>query len=235
MIPKEWLQLHHSCCLCAEKSPRRLCAPCEQDFLETPQYCCTCCGLPLEQQALLCGECLTQLPAFDHTFSPFLYQKPLSDLILQFKESSDVVIGEALAELLSREIQQRYQQQALTFPDYLVTPPMHWRKRWQRAFDHAGILCQRIHKEIKIPIYKHIKKLNNQQADQKALSRKERILAMQNIFEATKPLSGQHVAIVDDVMTTGATANAMALALKQAGAGYVTVWALARTPKPSKP
>lgn len=232
MMLKEWLKLNHSCCLCLETTPKRLCTECEQDFLVTPLNPCYCCGLPQTLPDVLCGECLTLPPAYDQTYSPFLYCKPLSDLILQFKAQNDCVAGEALAQLFSEKIQnlRHTSQPPLQLPDLLTAVPSHWTKRWQRGFNPAEVFCRHISKDLNIPMYTAIRRQKSQVHDQKKLSRKERNRAMRNAFIAKKPLVGKHIAIVDDVMTTGATVNAVAYALKNAGASYVTVWALARTP-----
>ena len=73
--------------------------------------------------------------------------------------------------------------------------------------------------------------MNSCRDAQKTLNRKQRLQNLKHCFAVKKPLNGEHIAIVDDVVTTGATANAIAETLKQAGAGKVGIWAIARTPR----
>ncbi len=167
MIPKEWYKHHYLCCLCHESSAQQLCLACEEDFLLEPLHRCHCCGLPLEDDADFCGQCLKPPPYCDQTFSPFIYTNPLSELILQFKEKGNTIAGEAITQIFSKKIIKWYQQRRLEFPELLVPTPLHWRKYWKRGFNHADVLCQRISKDLQIRTFQHSKRQHNQQHDQK--------------------------------------------------------------------
>jgi ComF family protein len=224
------LRPKHRCGLCQAISTQRLCTPCQQQFLFTPHYHCTCCALPLQHSALFCGECLKQRPHFDSTFSPYTYQAPLSNLLARFKYTGDLFIGKALAEVFAEKIRHHYQQQHIPLPDMITPVPLHWKKQWQRGFNQAYFFSHHIHQHLDIPILKKVKRIKAAPA-QKNLDRKKRLRNLQHSFAVTSPLNGEHIAIIDDVMTTGATANALALTLKKRGAGKVSIWVLARTPK----
>jgi ComF family protein len=156
----------------------------------------------------------------------------LSDLIIQFKQKRDFVAGKALSELFAKAIRHHYRQQHLPLPDLIAPVPQHWKSQWQRSFNHAIIFSHEISQQLSIPIFKALKRVRAT-PPQKALDKKARLANLQQSFHITDSLNGEHIAIVDDVMTTGATANTLAQALKAAGAGKVTIWVLARTPKPN--
>jgi ComF family protein len=118
----------------------------------------------------------------------------------------------------------------MPLPDLIVTVPQHWKKQWLRGFNPAAFFTDDISKQLSIPIFTNVKR-TKAVADQKSLSRQARIKNLQNSFAITSRLDNKNMAIIDDVMTTGSTANALAAALKAAGAKQVAIWALARTPK----
>lgn len=224
------LRAKHHCLLCQTLTTQRICKPCQEQFLHSPTYRCTCCGIPLKHSALFCGGCLQNMPDFDRTFSPYIYQTPLSDLIIRFKQKHDFFAGKALSLLFSKQVKNYYVQQHLPLPDLITPVPQHWKKQWARSFNQAAFFSTDLSKQLSIPIFNDVKRIKTP-PEQKNLDRKTRIKNLQNNFMVTSPLNGEDIAIIDDVMTTGATANALANALKEAGAGKVSVWVLARTPK----
>lgn len=220
----------HRCALCDSKSPQRICEPCQQQFLYTPQYQCSVCALPLAHSALLCGGCLQKMPDYDRVYSPYLYQAPLSHLIMRFKQQGDFFAGQALADLWCDAIKQHMIQQHIPLPDMVTAIPLHWRKQGRRGFNQSAFFASIIHKRLNIPLFTHVKRTESA-PEQKHLDRKQRLKNLKHSFTVTSPLNNMHVAIIDDVMTTGATVDAMTTALKKAGAGKVSVWVLARVPK----
>ncbi len=184
----------------------------------------------MHHHALFCGECLKDTPDFDRTFSPYLYQPPLSNMLISFKQSHDFYAGKTLADIFVKDIKQHYMQYHLPYPDFIVAMPQHWYKQWKRGFNHAIFFAEAASKHLSIPLFKKVIRRKNT-PDQKGLSRKQRLLNLNQAFDISTILNGEHIAIVDDVMTTRASANALARELKKAGAGQVSVWVLARTPK----
>ncbi len=121
-------------------------------------------------------------------------------------------------------------QQHLPTPDLITPVPSHWKKQWRRGLHPSYFIAKEIGHALSIPVYKAVKQ-KHYSPDQKQLNKNQRLKNLAHGFVAERSLNGEHVAIVDDVMTTGATANAMAKALKAAGASRVSVWVLARTDK----
>lgn len=251
MIPKEWIRLYrqlrhklqactstlskhfnlpHTCVLCDSYGPDRLCQACIEQFLQTPRFSCSVCALPLHHSALLCGECIQHIPPFDDTYSPFIYQKPVSDLILQFKDQGDYYAGKALADIFCRQAKQHLMQQHKPLPDLITAVPLHWKKQQQRSFNQSAFFARHLSEQLGVPLLTQVKRILAS-PDQKQLTRTQRLQNIHNSFTVSTRLQHQHIAIVDDVMTTGATASALTMALKKAGAGKVSVWVLARVPK----
>ncbi|MGS2717231.1 ComF family protein [Eionea flava] len=251
MIPKEWVRLYrqlrntlqahtstfkkhlhlpHTCALCDSYSPNRLCPACIEQFLQTPRFSCRACALPLPHSALLCGECLQHIPPFEETYSPFIYQKPLSDLIFQFKDQGDYYAGKALADIFCQQVQQHLMQHHKPLPDLITAVPLHWKKQQQRGINQSAFFAHYLSKQLNIPLFTQVKR-TQASPDQKQLTRQQRLQNIQNSFAVSSTLQRQHIILVDDVMTTGATVSALTTALKKAGAGKVSVWVLARVPK----
>ena len=221
-------QKHH-CIMCGEPSETRICEACEAYWPLQTQYCQSC-ALPLTHHALYCGDCLKQTPDFDKAYAPYIYAAPLSQLILKFKNHHDMATGLALCSYWQYRLKQYYRNQHLSLPDYLAPVPTHWRRQWQRGFSHTQFLAEQLHQYLSIPIFNETT-IPLYTHSQKSLTRQQRLKLLSSAFVVNATLIGKTVAIIDDVMTTGATANAFAKALKKAGASDVIVWVLARTPK----
>lgn len=118
-----------------------------------------------------------------------------------------------------------------SMPQFLIPIPSHWRRRWHRGFDQTWLLANNLTRLCGIPTLRGLRRTRFASA-QHQLSRRERAANMHDAFTARCQLSGGHIALVDDVVTTGATATAATQVLLAAGADSVEVWCLARTPAP---
>lgn len=219
------------CLLCglASANYRLLCPECDAALprLNQQPHLCSCCALPLNNNAPLCGKCLRKPPAFSQSSIAFRYDHPLDSLIQQFKYRRQLSSGKLLASLLAATCQQSVR------PDFLVPVPMHWRKRWQRGFNQSELLAHWVGKALGIPVLPACKQIRHHHS-QKGLGRRERLKNQREAFApnaaVTHRLANMHVALVDDVVTTTATARALSELLLKAGARRVDIWALARTP-----
>jgi ComF family protein len=176
-----------------------------------------------------CGLCRLGLQGFDAVYSYGSYEGTLRELVHLFKYSGvrplARTFGKLLAQALPRET---------TF-DVIIPMPIHWLKKWQRGFNQSELLAREIGKKWNVPVQNVIrrKKATRPQA---GLTNAKRRANMQGAFQIAggkatrgKPLAGMRVLLVDDVVTTGATASACARVLKRAGAAHVALLALART------
>lgn len=219
--------LPQTCLLCGQVKGQKLCHECEHSLprLDNHPWRCNQCSLPLASEA---SHCLRQPPAFSCCVIPYEYSHPVDFLIHQFKYRQQLASGQALATLLATHCQTAAQ------PDLLVPVPMHWRKRWQRGFNQTERLAAPLARALKLPLA-HALRRHIHSHSQKGLGRSERQRNLSHAF-ALNPryaalIQNAHVALVDDVVTTTATARCLSKLLMDAGAARVDIWALARTPE----
>jgi ComF family protein len=191
------------------------------------EYFCTSCNTPFQNAfpldaAGVCALCRSGLRGFDRAASFGFYEGSLRSLIHLYKYSGMRPLASNLARLLDRAlpVDERY--------DAVVCVPLHWRRQWQRGFNQAELLARDIAQRRRIPFLNALKR-HKATASQSGLTSAGR----RNIAGAFQPraganLTGKRILLIDDVMTTGATASACALALKKAGARSVSLLTIAR-------
>jgi ComF family protein len=171
-----------------------------------------------------CGLCRLGLRGFDAVYSYGSYEGALRELIHLFKYGGvrplAGTFGKFLAQALPRE----------TSFDVIVPMPLHWFKQWQRGFNQSDVLAREIGKKWSVPVRNVIrrKKATRPQAGLTNAKRRANVSGAFRIPRG-RSLAGMRVLLVDDVVTTGATASACARVLKRAGAAHVALLALART------
>ena len=171
-----------------------------------------------------CGSCLTQVPAYQRSMCAFEYNPAFASLLSRFKEGGDLMIGKQLSQQLAHTLGKP------KHIDLLIPIPLHWRRRWQRGFNQSEEICAQLSKDLGIP-YRLLLRAKKAHTDQKTLNKKARERNLLNTFTLESDVKGLRIALIDDVITTGATSNTAARLLQQAGAEQVEVWALAKTPK----
>ena len=215
--------LGQDCALCGAPSDAQLvCAACDAALPRLGPSCARC-AVPLPASGV-CGACLQRPNAFDTACAPFEYRFPVDRLVRRFKFDGDLAIGAWLAHRLADRVA------GGAMPDLLVAPPLSTaglrRRGFNQAIEIAKVLSSRLGPRL-VPAA--IAKVRETGA-QHALDARARRANLRGAFACRLRLAGEAVAIVDDVVTTGATADAMACVLRQAGAGSLVVWAVARTP-----
>ncbi|MEZ5501742.1 MAG: ComF family protein [Halioglobus sp.] len=237
-LPLELLEglFPNHCALCGLRSHRRvpLCHDCEREMPLNSSHCKRCAiPLPVGTGKLterLCGHCLEKPPPFERVIAPWLYGEYLAYLIQQWKYHGERRLTTLLAAL--------WQQQAAldSAIDVLVPVPLHWRRRWQRGFNQSELLSRQLLANCtqlkNCKLGQRMVKRVRPTAAQSTMGARRRIVNLEDAFTVRQPCDNLRVAIVDDVFTTGATAVALARALSAAGAVYIEVWCLARTPAP---
>ncbi len=219
------------CALCGLPSGRdiELCLHCEGE-LPWLAHCCRQCAVPLAaDHDAICGRCLSRAPAFDNCIAACAYTDPISAWVLRGKYQGDFASLRVLAYLLRRALSSRGEG----LPDLVIPMPLHWRRRWRRGFNQAWEISREITRHPQfagLTIDSRLARRTRATVIQRDLGLAERQRNLRGAFRITRPLEGQRIAIVDDVLTTGASAHALALALKARGAGHVSVWCCARTP-----
>jgi len=223
------------CALCGEASNSMLCRACDKQLPRT-STCCDVCALPLEasrkienDEPRICGECLKHKPDFDKLIAPFVYRDEVAWLINRFKHRNHINYGDYLSKHLQTEL--RHHLMNNEKPDLITAVPMHWTRLLYRGFNQAELLARKLARGLDLP-YKSILQKNKRTAKQQSLQRKARLKNLRHVFQLKGNIEGKFISIVDDVVTTGATAQTLASLLVDAGARRVEIWALARTPKP---
>jgi ComF family protein len=237
-IRRQLLDLVAPCyCMVCDLPSRRpiaLCWACE-DEIPSNAAACARCAVPLAAPAPMCGQCLIKPPPFASTIAPRLYGPPLSTAIKALKFRGELSLVTALAHLLATGLATALANTPA--PDYLVPMPLHWWRHWRRGFNQAEVLAQALCQHPLLLPYELA--LANRACRRKTATRPQarldaaaRAKNLKQAMHCPRPLQGLHLAIVDDVMTTGASAAAVATALRSAGASRVDVWCCARTPDP---
>lgn len=222
------------CTLCGLRScrPLPLCRACEHE-LQANTAACYRCAIPLpalSAPGTLCGTCLQAPPPVERVIAPWLYCERLSYLIRRWKFHGERRLTPLLASLWLQQVQQ---PPAL---DLLVPVPLHWRRLAQRGFNQSELLSRQLRSLAPALAgagldHRGVRR-SRHTAAQSGMGAAARAANLRGAFTARKRYDNLRVAIIDDVFTTGATAAAVALALREAGASHIEVWSLARTPAP---
>lgn len=207
-----------------------LCSPCRAD-LPVNQYHCRCCALPMAFSGAdsICGECLDAPPAFRCAVIPWRYQYPVNTMIGRYKYSQQRKFARPLIAGLADNLANVYEGSDANRPQLLIPAPMRPARRRKRGFNQASDIAEHLGRALDIPVSTRVVRRVRPAQAQRGLNRKARLANLRDIFKVCRNVP-ERVAIVDDVVTTGATARMLAQALQNAGARDIQVWALARTP-----
>jgi ComF family protein len=183
----------------------------------------------------LCGQCLGQASAFGHCVTAADYVAPWDRLITAFKFHQQVELAGALSQAIERAVLALAPHaEAAGRPALLLPVPLSRERLRERGYNQAWELARRLGRRLGIRATPHVLHRSRDTADQIGMTRQQREHNLRDAFwvepAGRAMLQGRHVALVDDVLTTGATAHAAALSLTRAGAASVDVWVIARTP-----
>jgi ComF family protein len=225
------------CALCGIGCPQVLCSPCRAQYLGQGRgqlrHRCRQCANPLADiaVALLCGRCLRQRPAYDATVTAFDYAAPVDQLLLQLKFGARLALAPLLAELLHVAIKQ---QQGWQAPQLLCPVPLGPARLAERGYNQALEIARPLARLLDVPLQPRLALRVRETRAQSGVAPQERQANLAHAFaiapEWAALLQGCHVGIVDDVMSSGHTVNALAAACKRAGAARVSILVVARTP-----
>ena len=213
------------CALCGAPSGRLVCTGCLAS-LSRPRAACARCAIALAEAAL-CGRCRARPPAFDETRAAFDYRFPIDRLMQRFKYAGDLALGRWFAEELAATLRDADR------PHVIACPPSTTERLRERGFNPALEIAKVVARRLDVRCAIGGLARARDTAPQPGLGRGARQRNIEGALRCAMACEGLHVALVDDVMTTGATANAAARVLKRAGAARVSVWAVARTPEPN--
>ncbi|MCY3817645.1 MAG: ComF family protein [Gammaproteobacteria bacterium] len=217
------------CALCAGRARdgRELCDECDAGLPRAEQACPRC-GIRMARTdvAGTCGRCAVRPPGFHRMVAPLAYDYPVDRLLLGLKFGRRMHLARALGQAIAEGVRLQVERGVLEMPEALAPVPLHPRRLAKRGFNQAEEIARLIAREIGVPMLPDICRRVRHTRMQSRLSDEERRLNVAGAFTcAQSPL---RPAIVDDVVTTGATVDAMAASLIAAGAERVQVWAAAR-------
>jgi len=215
-----------ACVLCGDpaKAHADLCAPCHAALPRLGAACPCCANRLAGTEAALCGACQQLEPAFHATRAVFRYEHPVDSLLHGLKYHGRLDLARVLGILVATELASRGE----IATDVLVPVPLDRSRLRERGYNQSLELARPIARRLGLPLDPFGVARNRPTRPQTELSCAERRKNVRGAFSVTNDFSGKNVAIVDDVMTSGATADALAAALKQAGARQVEVWVVAR-------
>lgn len=221
------------CLLCASHDGGEfgLCDACLNSLPWHTALQCPQCGLVTQSAGVTCGSCLSSPPAFDATQALFSYDFPVDRLLQHYKYKNSLHLAQTFASLLLKHRLSCHAR--LHNIDLIIPMPMHRARLKERGFNQALEVARNLSKNLQIKLDYSSCLRSKLTPPQASLPLKERIKNVHGVFHCQQNLQGLNIAIVDDVMTTGASLNELAKTLKQAGAVHVECWAIARTlPKP---
>jgi ComF family protein len=209
------------CVLCGARSASdRLCEPCAATLPRLPPERCARCALPLPSGAT-CGACLASAPRYDRVVAAHPYAFPVDALVHSYKYAGDLtlapLLGRALAAHLTADV------------DAIVPMPLSASRLKARGFNQAQELARHLGDALRVKVLTEACRKVAETPPQAALPFSERARNVRGAFVCDADLRQMRIAVVDDVMTTGATVNELARNLKRAGATHVSVWVVART------
>lgn len=218
--------LPQACVLCRSPCGNALvCTPCTRAMPRIAEACPRC--ALASSGSLVCGACLAKPPPFDAAFAAWRYAFPADRLLQSFKYAGVLALAEPLASALADAVARRDAPR----PDMLVAMPLSARRQRERGFNHAHEIARRLSARLRIPLAQVLSRTRDA-PPQAGLTLRERARNVRDAFAASASVAGRTVAIVDDVMTTGATLGAAARAARKAGAVRIDAWVVARTPPP---
>jgi ComF family protein len=213
--------LAQDCLLCGAGSAGAiLCAACADDLPRLPAALCPRCALPTPLGEV-CGRCLSKPPSFDATIAAFRYGFPLDKLVQSFKYAHRLALGNYFGEQIAGLAQELE-------VDFLLPLPLHPLRLRERGFNQAQELARSISRLRGWPIDARMCSRTRHTPAQAALPWRERAKNVRGAFYCAADLAGKRIALVDDVMTTGASLDECARTLKLHGAASVTLLVVAR-------
>ncbi|MDE2202968.1 MAG: ComF family protein [Burkholderiaceae bacterium] len=220
-----------ACALCGAVQQELVCAGCTEDLAPLlHRRRCVQCATPLEARlrARHCPTCLAGAPDYDTTVVIADYTWPLDHLITGLKFRAELPLASWLAARLSDVLVAAPGR----MPDLLLPVPLSAARLRSRGYNQAWEITRRLSKRLGIPAHADGLRRVRDNPAQVTLDRAERLANLRGAFEVTDParVAGQHIGVIDDVMTTGSTLGEIATQLKRAGAACVTNVVALRTP-----
>jgi ComF family protein len=197
-------------------------------WLLPPASCLLCREIVMPNQHMVCDDCRGELPWGDvkspTSLSLFHYQPPIDHWISQLKFQDKLIYARFFSQCFITQLQ----NYKIPLPDYLLPVPLHRKRLRERGFNQALEIAKPIAKYFKIPLANNFIERKKYTKPQSDLSAMQRASNVKNAFALKKPFKAKHIAIIDDVVTTGNTVGALVQLLKDNGIEKIDIWCVAR-------
>ena len=216
----------------------RICIACESILEHSGAICCNClkrleletnpcklCGLSHSTGESICAKCLYDPPRWDRMIAPYAYRNLIRDLLIQLKFSDNLTIADSLTRQLSVQFKDQVP------PEVLIPVPLFKKRLIERGYNQAYEIARCLSIKLDIPLNQKSLIRTRHTESQSGLSAAKREKNIRSAFSFNNSANYKHVAVVDDIITTGSTLNEITRILKRAGVEKVEVWGLARVGK----
>jgi ComF family protein len=222
------LLLPSTCALCGDGCDGVVCEGCERAYVVARARCVRCAN-PLPPADVICGACLANPPPFDATIAATDYAAPLDQLVLQLKFGARLALAPWFARVLRDAVLAR---PGLVLPELLCPVPLGPERLVERGFNQALEIARPLASALGVALHPRLLERTMDTPAQSGVTPLERACNVRGAFAVADPdlVAGRHVALVDDVMTSGHTLTELAATLKRFGAARVTNLVFARTP-----
>lgn len=215
-----------ACSLCQLPLPAScrhgLCPACVQWY--APQPRCERCGLPTSVAEPMCGECLRAPPPWQRLVCLGDYRFPLSQAVHQLKYQRHFWLARPLASLLAERI--------TSSAPLLTSVPLHWHRHWWRGFNQSDLLARQLSHTLRCSYQPRVFQRVRATAMQQGLNKAARTRNLTRAFALRSHPVSAHLAIVDDVVTTGSTMRQLCNLLLEVGVKSLDIYCVCRTPEP---
>ncbi|MDR3430526.1 MAG: DNA utilization protein GntX [Rouxiella aceris] len=225
------LTLASRCWLCHQPlqlARHGICSLCVRQLSPFP-LCCPRCGLPSAHPHAPCGRCLLKPPPWQSLIFASPYQPPLSSLLLRFKYAAAPELAPPLARLLLLRWLARWRAGEVVRPEVVLSIPLHRQRYRQRGYNQADLLARPLAKWIGCHYWPHALLRLRATPPQQLLCEAERRRNLHRAFRCIQPLAGKHIALIDDVVTTGSTISEASNILNKQEIASLQIWCICRT------
>lgn len=211
-----------------------LCADCLRDLPRLEQACPRCAEplpaplTPTGSDEIACGRCLADPPPYLRSFAPLRYARPVDWMVGELKFRQRLAAAQALGVVLADALHAQLARRPAWRPDAILPVPLHPKRLRERGFNQAVEIARPVARRLGIPLALNWARRQRATVPQHQQSLDIRARNLRGAFEIRRSLHGEHIAILDDVVTSGHTVAELARALNEAGAGAVSVWSAAR-------
>ncbi|HEJ9056828.1 TPA: DNA utilization protein GntX [Serratia fonticola] len=225
------LPIHSRCWLC--RQPLRLmqqgiCSYCLRTLPAKP-CCCPVCGLPSGDPHQPCGRCLQKAPPWQALVFVSDYHPPISTLVKNFKFQQTPALAPTLARLILLHWLQAHREQHLNRPEVILAVPLQDKRCWRRGYNQSELLALPLARWLGCEYRPGALRRIRATAPQQQLIARLRRRNLRGAFRCDESLAGKHVALLDDVVTTGSTMAEIATLLQKQGVASLQIWCVCRT------